>query len=133
MGRPPQPNALKILKGNPGRRPMQPQPQPGPLSPDIPPELTDPTARSEWQRVMPGLIAIGMVTMSDRAIAIGYCVYWAQWVRLEALGGMHREQADQAFRMLLRAAGELGLSPTRRTRVSVSPPAKRSPWADVLP
>jgi phage terminase small subunit len=130
MSRTPDPAELRVLRGNRHRSPEQ--PRPGPLSPNTPDELTDAAARAEWQRVVPGLIACGQVTVMDRACVIGYCVLWAEWLKLQAAGGMHRESANQAFRLLLLAAGELGCTPTKRGRVRLPPAAKRTTWDDVL-
>ena len=50
QGRKPQPTALKVLKGNPGRRPLnEDEPKPEVLLPRPPAHLS-PVARREWRR-----------------------------------------------------------------------------------
>ena len=84
-GRKPAPTALKILRGNPGRRPLN-RREPAParatdLSP--PPELTG-VAAEEWRRLAPKLSRLGLLTEIDDRALIGYCVTWARWLEAEA-------------------------------------------------
>ena len=132
-GRKPRPTALKILRGNPGRMPINHrEPRPDPLSPDCPPELTAPAAVAEWHRLVPHLIAIGMVTAADRAILVGYCALWARWLQAHEL--KHHKAEHGVFVHLLRAMAEIGLTPASRSRVHAAPIAgQASAWADVLP
>lgn len=149
----PQPTALRILRGNPGKRRINHrEPQHGPLPVACPAELTDPVARAEWDRVAPSMILCGQVTTLDRASLIGYCQKWAQWQALEQEAAGHPFivrspngyplpnpalcMANKAFNLLLKAASELGMTPAGRSRVSVSPSAAAaaggSTWGDVL-
>ena len=133
-GPPPQPSRLRMLRGNPGKAKLNPaEPQPGPLSPECPEELTQRDAKNEWNRLVPHLIAIGMVTSADRAVLIGYCAMWAEWLHLHDVGP--QDAAHRAYLHLLRSMAELGLTPASRSRVHAVPTAtgKGQPWADVLP
>lgn len=77
-GRPPKPTKLKILAGNPGRRPLpknEPQPRVG--APSCPAWLSG-EAKAEWRRIVKELEPIGLVTMVDRAALSAYCQAWAE-------------------------------------------------------
>jgi P27 family predicted phage terminase small subunit len=146
-----QPTALRLLRGNPGKRKINRlEPQPPPLETVCPPELVSPVAQAEWTRVAAGLIASGQVTTVDRALLIGYCQKWAQWQALEEAAAAHPfilkgpqgkpipnpalNLAFKAFNLLIRASAELGMTPSARSRVSVAAPASTpvSKWAGVL-
>lgn len=147
-----QPTALRLMRGNPGKRRInRAEPQHAALAPTCPDCLRDPGARAEWDRVAPGLIASGQVTTVDRALLIGYCQKWAQWQALEAAAAEHPfivkgpqgkpipnpalSLAFKAFNLMLRSAAELGMTPSARSKVTVAPPAGAggsSTWGDVL-
>jgi len=58
---------VKLLRGNPGKRPLnEGEPQPTPLAPACPPELS-PTAKDEWNRIIVELVELGLMTNLDRA------------------------------------------------------------------
>jgi len=147
-----QPTVLRIMRGNPGKRRINHQEPQHPALANICPDiLTNPVARAEWDRVAPGLIGCGQVTVVDRAVLIGYCQKWAQWQALEQEAAQHPflvraptgypipnpalGMANKAFNLMLKAAAELGMTPAGRSRVTVTPPAAAggSAWADVLP
>lgn len=151
-GRKPQPTALKVLRGNPGRRKLNPaEPQHGALETDLPADLTDPIAQAEWTRVAALLSARGQVTTVDRAVLVGYCLKYAQWQALEREAARHPfivkspsgypipnpalGMANKVFGLMLKAAAELGITPSSRSRVSVTPAAPDAPeskWAGLL-
>jgi phage terminase small subunit len=67
------PSSLRMLKGNPGRRPMtKTEPAVPPGIPEPPEFLTD-VALQEWRRVAPELAAAGLLTELDRAALSMYC------------------------------------------------------------
>ena len=149
-GRKPVPTALKLLRGNPGcRRLNMAEPQHPVLPPDCPDVLTDPLARQEWDRIAPLLIRQGHVTVVDRATLIGYCHKYAQWQALEVDAAKHAfvvktpgghpipnpalRLANQTFNLLLKAAAELGITPSARSRVAAQPVAPPvSKWQNEL-
>src|ERR1041384_4289249 len=92
-GRRPTPTRLKMLTGNPGKRPLNgDEPRPDENIPECPPEL-GPVARAEWdrlhgERAPPGggrgaraewdrlvgeLAALRLLTNLDRAALAAYC------------------------------------------------------------
>jgi phage terminase small subunit len=78
-GRPPKPTALKLLQGNPGRRPVnfrEPKPRAGALMPE---SLTnDPVAVEHWKREAPKLTALGILTEVDARAFGRLCRLWAE-------------------------------------------------------
>ena len=122
----PQPTSLRVLRGNPGRRPLPPgEPKGIPLESDaVPGELEgDAVAIREWQRMTPGLIATGHVAATDRQGLIVCCQRWSEYLTLHAASRSDPSawrtinQAHKACELLLRTLAELGLTPTSRTRV----------------
>lgn len=138
-----QPTALRVMRGNPGKRHRtRVDPAPGPLTDlDTPAELIDPVSRAEWDRVAPALVACGIATKADRMALIGYCHKWAQWLRLEDAAakeppksrqfGARHNLAFKAYALLLRSAAELGMTPAARSKVNAVPVASApvSKWA----
>jgi P27 family predicted phage terminase small subunit len=80
MPNPPVPFPLKVLRGNPGKRPMKPEPQPQQLPdvPDPPPFITG-YAADEWWRTAPELHRLGLLTRIDVPALAAYCHAFGQW------------------------------------------------------
>lgn len=133
-GRKPQPTALRLVKGNPGRRPLpanEPKPQPG-----IPekPDWLKGEAAAEWDRVVPELEALGLLAGVHRAVLVTYCTAWADYVELyEAVqeigwtvptgeGGFKRNPNAASLRdaheRLRSAASEFGMTPSALVRLA---------------
>src|SRR4051812_32697332 len=55
QGRKPTPAALKLIQGNPGKRPIRQEPQPERGDLPEPPEFLAEDAKAEWRRVAPEL------------------------------------------------------------------------------
>jgi P27 family predicted phage terminase small subunit len=133
----PTPLALRILRGNPSKRPLRNEPQPdrGSACPS-PPGFLGVYAQEEWRRVAPVLWACGLLTTADVAVMSGYCQAFHHWrVAEEALarqasrkregglltsaGRVHplvsiaRSAADQ----MLKIARQLGCTPIARARI----------------
>jgi P27 family predicted phage terminase small subunit len=78
-GRRPKPTRLKMLTGNPGKRPLnEDEPRPDANIPECPPEL-GPVARQEWHRLVGELAALRLLTNLDRAALAAYCGAYALW------------------------------------------------------
>lgn len=135
-GRKPTPTALKLIRGNPGKRPLnRDEPQPGPLRRSCPRELADTEARAEWRRTIAPAIDRGQVTAADRVMAIAHCELWATWRSQLADAARHahiiaagpsnypmpnpaRMMANKTFALLKSVDAELGFTPASRSRVT---------------
>jgi P27 family predicted phage terminase small subunit len=80
-GPPPIPTKLKRLRGNPGKQALNKrEPQPDLAIPTRPGWLL-PEAKREWNRIVPQLSALGLLTALDRGAIAGGCQWWAMYVR----------------------------------------------------
>lgn len=91
----PKPPRLKVIEGNPGKRPIPESPKPPPIAPreptwsrilhgdaeDVRQARRD--ARAEWRRVVPVLDGLGLLTQVDALTLTDYCVCWARLVQCE--------------------------------------------------
>ena len=69
----PRPAHLKLLRGNPGKRPVNTrEPKPKTKIPTCPTHLGA-IARKEWKRITVQLDAVGLLTELDRTGVAGYC------------------------------------------------------------
>ncbi len=119
-----------ILKANGSRlingRKDEPEAIPG--IPDCPTWLKG-EARAEWFRVIPQLQAMKVLSLSDRAVVVGYCQQWGKWVLAEKrIARSDHDTASQEYRRMnitsetayasmLKTAAKLGLSPSDRAGV----------------
>lgn len=159
-GRRPQPTALKVLRGNPGKRrlsPDEPKPPEADASFDTPPPelLNDPGASNEWRRVAPLLRACGLVTEAERSSLVALCQQWSRYVeaqqQVRTLGMIvqsrsgipmtnpYLDVADRALHHCHRLWTVLGLTPSGRARVGAAmtgaafpAPAAPSKWQGLL-
>jgi P27 family predicted phage terminase small subunit len=137
----PKPTHLKLITGNPGRRPLNhAEPKPKPSLPKPPPELSADALR-EWKRVAPRLFAAGILTVIDRAALAAYCQAHGRWLQAEralaimagrdsvtsgllikttngnAIQNPLAGTANKAMSDMVRYAAELGMTPSARSRV----------------
>jgi P27 family predicted phage terminase small subunit len=84
MGRHPTPTALKLLRDNPGKRPINhEEPMPPPCDMTPPAGLTG-LALEKWDEMTKLFAAMGVLTQADRHAVQRYCLMWEQWHNLEA-------------------------------------------------
>lgn len=84
-GRKPTPTKLKILNGNPGKRPiLGGEPEPARGVPEVPAFLSE-AAKAEWAYYAPQLDACGLLTLADRATFAALCASIAEYVRARKL------------------------------------------------
>ena len=143
-GRKPKPTRLKLLDGNPGKRPIRgDEPEPPGSLPTCPAHLS-PTAKAEWKRLARVLNRIGVVTQVDRAVLAAYCQAYGRWVEAERKlqetptliklpSGYIQPSpwlgiANKQLELMHRCMGELGLSPVSRSRVHKLPSLGPKPW-----
>lgn len=134
----PGPNKLKILHGVADKKRINfEEPDVPAGAPDMPLGMGE-VAIGEWQRVVKILADSGTITTLDRSALMGYCDAFAAYQANKKLSGEAewytnkktgakcvapwvklRDEADQRMRMW---AGELGMTPSSRSRVvSVKP------------
>jgi P27 family predicted phage terminase small subunit len=148
-GRRPKPTRLKLITGNPGRRPLyKREPKPRLAIPSAPRHL-NPAARAEWKRISRQLYDLGLLTQIDRAALAMYCQAYGRWVFAEQklkdekmllvksptdapMQNPWLGIANRSMRQMQSLLSEFGLSPSSRSRiVTGEPPAARDPF-DVL-
>ena len=77
------PTKLKVVEGNPGKRPINAnEPDPEVKIPECP-EFLDDVAKAEWNRIAPELEAYGLISELYRAVLAGYCNCYSRWVAAE--------------------------------------------------
>jgi len=133
-GRKPRPTVLKLIEGNPGKRPLN---HWEPLLPvDIPdcPEFLNAEARAEWDRTSQVLADMGLLTLADRSALAAYCVAYSRWVEAEGqvarfgtivksphkgfpMKSPYLTVADQALEAMRKLMVEFGLTPPSRSRI----------------
>ncbi len=146
-GRRPKPTRLKVLTGNPGKRPLNlNEPRPDVIIPECPPEL-GPVARGEWDRLVGELTALKLLTNLDRAALAAYCGAYALWAEateaIQKYGTMVKSPsgypiqspyvaiANRQAEIMMRIASEFGFTPASRSRISTPSEAERTLF-DVL-
>jgi P27 family predicted phage terminase small subunit len=146
-GRYPTPVRLRLLKGNPGRRPLRAGPEP-PRPPECPPppDCVRGYALDTWWTVGPELWRLGLLTTVDRMVFAAFCVAAGRWrtaeeslARLAERGATDAEArvlrriSRAAADAMLRYAGELGCTPRARQRLTggIGPPPTNK-FADLL-
>jgi P27 family predicted phage terminase small subunit len=140
-GRRPTPTRMKVLAGNPGRRPFNPdEPMPEISVPECPAEL-GPVARREWDRMVSELGPLRILTNLDRAALAAYCGAYAMWAEatqaIQKYGSMVKSPsgypvqspyvsiANRQTEIMMRIASEFGLTPASRSRISMPQPPER--------
>ena len=150
MGRMPTPTAIKVLRGNPGKRALpkgEPRPAPAARVPSAPRWLSE-EARAEWKRLAPRLHAVGLLTEVDTQALGLLCEAFAQYVAAKGIvdreglllvsekGNAYQHPAaglmTQARGELMKWAREFGMTPAARSRISVQAADDAPTLADML-
>jgi len=147
-GPPPKPTRLKLLQGNPGRRPLsenEPQPEIG--RPTRPHWLL-PEAKREWSRIVPELLRLGLLAKIDRAMISMWCQCWGMYV--EAVkdirqNGMSYSKEDgyegqrpsvavmnHMIEKMTTLSAKFGMTPSDRSKISVPQPEAKDAFAEFL-
>lgn len=133
---------LRILEGNPSKRPLndnEPQPEAGAICP----EWLSEDAQEEWERLAPVLEACGILTKADQYTLAAYCEavsgYKAATLAVAQRGmvmqgerqrkvspemAAQRNYAEQ----MIKFGTKLGLSPGDRASIKVPGPKQQSIW-----
>lgn len=137
----PTPTVLRVLRGNPGRRALNAdEPTPPGIQADselatCPKWLTG-EAKRLWERVAPGAIASGLLTVVDLPAFEALCQSYARWREYERLTGKnlelaiakgYRNQAVKERNLMMQIGGRFGFDPSSRSNVKATPPKAQSP------
>jgi P27 family predicted phage terminase small subunit len=136
-----------VLKGNPGRRPLndkEPQPR---TDPPRCPQWINKVAKDKWKAIVPELKAMGVLTYVDGDALANYCQIWARWRAAEEFIQRHGDVlpikddtgrvkylqqvpqvsiARNLVQVLNRYQQEFGLTPSARTRIHAKPQDKKN-------
>ena len=146
----PQPTALKILKGNPSKRPLpenEPQPVLTARVPNAPPHLKG-EARKEWYSISKKLHRLGLLTEIDvNALAL-YCQAFGRWVDAQkeidkrgllattTNGNLVQSPyvgiANTAMRDCYTYLTAFGMTPSSRTKVTAAKSGPKSKFTGLI-
>jgi P27 family predicted phage terminase small subunit len=149
-GPPPQPTSLRILRGNPGHRPLnESEPQP-PADAIEPPSYLQGVSLEKWHDVVKKLEDMSLMTNADVDTIARYCVMYERYqkyldqvrrgldvlVMREESGRVRYMQITPAATMLskldeqmLRVEREFGFTPASRSEIQTSPKVPNDPLA----
>jgi len=150
-GRKAVPTALKELRGNPGKRPINARELQPPV-PARPPYATrhlSEDAKREWRRIVAVLLELGLYTELDHAALEMYCQSYGRWVHARRMiirtGGEVVESDEGAayynqwynvenreFEKMRKMLAEFGLTPSARSRLQIEPAEKELSLAEQL-
>lgn len=157
-GRKPKPAQLERLDGNPTKRPIKTE-LAMPLDMPDPPQPLDDYALEEWNRLAPGLNAIGVLSKMDMGIMAAYCDSYSKWrlatellrdilhggpdgkllslVQIDNKTGIMlknplTDRAEKAKADMVRYAAELGMTPVARARIAIEPQKKQSKFDGLI-
>ena len=154
----PQPTALKILRGNPGRRPLNKrEPQPEAKPPECPDYVrADPVALAYWDHYLPILRAMKVITVADETVLASLCIVHSNLIaNLQKVRELNASgpsgiagiviatksgylapnqlyiNVQTAMDQELKLCRELGLTPSARTRIHavLDKAEPDDPWA----
>lgn len=148
------PTAIKVLNGNPGGRPLnknEPTPEPSTVEGTKPPEYLDAAGVKEWDRILPILLRMRVMTEGDYQLLITWCIHTSilaksygelkkQGLIIESKKTHSLQQnpllivVNKSTELVLKIAKEFGLTPSSRTGLEVSTAGPVRPdnnWSDV--
>ena len=158
-GRRPLPTNWKVLRGNPGKRPLnknEPKPE-LPNEPPAAPSFLTGYALEEWRRISVEAHRLGLLTGVDVMPMAAYCDAYERWrtaretvaamaerdpvmhgliVRTQSGGAAANPLvwiAANAARDMVRYAAELGMSPAARSRINAGVDLDDGKFAGLIP
>lgn len=147
-GRKPTPTALKIMRGNPGKRAL-PKDEPTPPSGATAPDWLSPLAAEHWPTIARQLEDAHVLTVIDAPALALYCEAFARWKQASAhvlqhgeviespMGVMkqspHLQIANKAHDQMTKMLIEFGMTPSSRSRVTKAKPSENeNPFAELV-
>jgi P27 family predicted phage terminase small subunit len=134
----PTPTALRVLEGNPGKRPLNyREPKPVAKAPRCPPYLDD-EARREWRRLVPILLRMRVLTEADYHALGNLCQTYSTMIRaqqklsetgllLKTPSGYVQQSpllsiVNGCVETITRLSREFGMTPASRVRIQADEP-----------
>jgi P27 family predicted phage terminase small subunit len=145
------PTALKLVKGNPGKRKLHPEREARiPCAAPEPPEFLNADGKVEWERICSMLARAGLMTGADRGALGSYCQAYGVWAQAERAINKLAEEGEinslvmrttngnvvqhvmvgiarRARMDVVRYAIEFGMTPSSRSRIHVNPSGDEDP------
>lgn len=137
VGAKPKPTRLKIIQGNPGKRPLnKAEPKIAPPKNIKAPDHLSPEAKKEYRRTGRMLQNVGVLTQADMKALELYAETYSNW--LEAVGkvqlsglvvksqsGTPKQNpyltiANQSSKIMQSLLADFGMTPSSRSRITVS-------------
>lgn len=145
-GRKPTPTALKLIRNNPGKRPLNDaEPTPPPLDMELAPDWLSAAAKEHWPVIAQQLRDAGLLTVLDVSALALYCETFARWKHateqvarygpvVKGAAGYpikspYLSIANRAQEQLMRLLIEFGMTPSSRSRCTVAKPEVPNPYA----
>jgi P27 family predicted phage terminase small subunit len=135
-GRKPKPTALKILQGNPSKRPLNKNEPKFDSVATKPPENLDDVGIKEWNRIVPSLEQAGVLKDVDIMAIAGYCEHFSRWHN--ATKEIHKKGyiikspsgypvnnpyigiANTSFMSMMKVMAEFGMTASSRAKISIA-------------
>lgn len=144
----PVPTALKIIRGNPGKRAM-PKNEPQPEAGATPPEWLGKYGLAHWAEIAPQLEKVGILTVMDAQALGDMCFAYQKWREAvdKETNSVSYVTAQSGFPVLApwvtegekqrgiwrKLQAEFGMTPSSRSRVTVSKaPKKENPFIALI-
>lgn len=138
------PTALKLIRGNPGKRPIN-RNEPQPSREVVIPDWLSPEARKHWPMVAEQLYGAGLLTAIDTTALGLYCEAFARWKHANAqlmrfgtivkapsgypIQSPYLAIANKAHEQMTHLLAEFGMTPSSRSHCTVAKPIDPSPYA----
>lgn len=145
------PTRMKVLEGNPGRRPL-PSLEPSPQIEDSvpnPPSHLNIHAKKEWKSMAKKLHRLGLLTEVDHAALAAYCQLYGRWVdaelKLKKTGILIKAKkggacyqspalgiANRCLELMHKFLTQFGMTPCSRTKAVASGGTDGSKFSGLL-
>lgn len=142
---------MRILEGNPSRRPLN-DDEPKPEGKVTRPRYLTAAAKREWDRLAPVLEGCGILTAADVTLFAAFCDavahHQAVSKELDAEIGKRTDAGEPAYsdraikalitsqrnyaELMAKLGTKFGVSPSDRAGLKVSKPKEKSKWADKI-
>lgn len=148
-GRPRKPTNLKVLEGNPGKRPLpQNEPKPAPIAPKCPPWVNS-EGKKAWKYLAPKLEHLGLLTEIDGEALACACNEYGEYVFMRREIKRKKKRtfttesgyeaaipeisiANKAFSNFKSMMTEFGLTPASRSRIDIKPGEEKDDLKSLL-